>query len=172
MGNIESFENRSNGKASGTQLVTQSCLTQESQQPSLQSMERTERLALLGTSAVVFAHELGNPLQAIFISLECLENDFKSKQIADPFVMSMMRAALNEIDRLRSLLREFRSLANPQILHLQCSDLTKIVEEVLALQKLGHQAAGIAVKLEYEKPLKAGRQWFGTSPRAADSFGA
>ena len=156
LAHIKSSYNGSNGKPGARQVsqpfVSQPCHTQESEQSS-QLMERSERLAFLGTSAAVFAHELGNPLQAIFISLEFVEAELAKRQILDPFLTSSIQCAMREIERLRFLLREFRTLANPGRLHLQSADLGRIVEEVLALQKVGHQAAGIAVKLEYEKPL-------------------
>ena len=125
----------------------------ESRQRSRKEAQQRERLAWLGTSAAVFAHEVGNPLQAIFGSLEFLEAEMKRRQMVEPAILSMIEGAMRETDRLRSLLREFRSLANPQILHLKCGNLEKIVEEVLAVQKLGHQTAGIGVKLDYEKSL-------------------
>jgi signal transduction histidine kinase len=65
----------------------------------------------------------------------------------------MIQGAMREMNRLRALLRQFRSLAKPQDLDLQLTDLAKIIEEVLVPQKLGHRAAGIAVNLECENPL-------------------
>jgi signal transduction histidine kinase len=116
-------------------------------------VQEQERLALLGMSAVVFAHELGNPLQAIFGCVELIESELKQKQIVDPFVTNMIQGAMREIDRLRALLREFRSFAKPQSLNLQPIDVERIIADVLALQRLGYAAEGITVKLECEKPL-------------------
>ena len=157
-GNIAILENRSNGQAHGdtanvTRLVAQSSRNQESEQPSQQIAQQRERLALLGTSAVVFAHEVGNPLQAICGSLEFIETEFKRRRIVDHTLMSMIQGAMREIDRLRALLGQFRCLANGQNLDLQLVDLPKIIEEVLALQKLGHLAAGITVNLECQSHL-------------------
>lgn len=156
--NIEILENRSNGHARGdkayeTQLVAQSSRNQENDQPSQQIAQRRDRLASLGTSAVVFAHEVGNPLQGIFGTLEFIETQFERRQIVDPSWLSMIQGAMREVDRLRGLLRDFRSLANPQELDLQIADLAKIIEEVLAQQKFACRAASIAVKLECENPL-------------------
>ena len=146
------LETFATGESSGHGSNGQASRTQENEGPR-ESKERSAQLTLLGTSAAVFAHELANPLQAISISLEFVEAELAKRQILGPFLTSNIQCAMREIERLRSLLREFRTLANPQHLHLQSADLARIVEEVLALQKLGHQAAGIAAKLEYEKPL-------------------
>jgi signal transduction histidine kinase len=155
---IEILESRSNGQAQGNaangiQLAAQASRNQAKDQPSQQIAHQRERLALLGTSAVVFAHEVGNPLQAILGTLEFIDAEFRSRQVADPFLTSMIQGAMREMNRLRALLRQFRSLAKPQDLDLQLTDLAKIIEEVLVPQKLGHRAAGIAVNLECENPL-------------------
>jgi signal transduction histidine kinase len=155
---IESFENRSNepvkgNTANGSQLGVDAHPNHEINQSLNQKAQQRERLALLGTSAVVFAHEVGNPLHAIFGSLEFIETELQRRQIVDPALTSMIEGALRETDRLRALLRQFCSFAKGQNLDLQFVDVAKIIEEVLALQSLGHLAAGIAVKLECEKPL-------------------
>ena len=158
MENIEILENRANGHAQGnttnrTQIVAQSSRNQKKAQPSQQKARQRERLAVLGTSAVAFAHEVGNPLQAIFGTLELIETQFKSRQTVDCSLMPMIQVAMRELDRLRALLRQFRGLANSQHLDLQRVDLAKLIGDVLALQQLGHRAAGIAVKFECETPL-------------------
>ncbi len=144
---------RQSSAANGTQFMTEPYHKQEYQPPEQQQAQQRDRLVSLGTSAVVFAHELGNPLQAIFGSVELIENELKQKQIVDPFMTSVIQGAMREINRLRGLLQDFRSLAKTQTLKLQRSDLVKIVEEVLALQESGCQAAGVAVKLVSENPL-------------------
>jgi signal transduction histidine kinase len=156
--NIEILENRSNGQAQGNtanrnRRVAQSRPNRKNERLSPQNPQQRERLALLGASAAVFAHEVGNPLQAIFGTLESVETEFKKTRIVDPFLMSIVQGAIREVTRLRKLLRDFRSLANPKDLDLQCADLGKIIAEVLAQQKSGCEVAGIAVKLECENPL-------------------
>ena len=154
---VEMLENRVNGAQGGTakgiRLVAPTTCNQENDQSLRQKAQHGERPALLDASAAVFAHEVGNPLQSIFGTLECGETEFKKRRIVDPLLMSMIEAAIREVDRLRKLLQEFRCLASVQELHLQLADLAKIIEEVLALQRLGYRAAGIDVKLECENPL-------------------
>lgn len=158
MEKIETFENRSNGKAQWNTanengLVAQSNRYQENDSPSQQNAQLRERLALLGISAAVFAHEVANPLQAIGGSLEFIETEFKTRRIVDPCLTSAIQVAIREVHRLGELLREFRSLAKPGNLNLQFADLVKIIDGVLAQQNLMHRAAGIAVKLDHEIQL-------------------
>jgi signal transduction histidine kinase len=155
--NSELSENPSNGQgqantAGESRRVARSQLNQEGERL-LQEAQRRDRLALLGTSAVVFAHEVGNPLHAIFGALEFIETELRRRQIVDPVFIAMIEGAMRETNRLRALLGQFRSLANGQNLDLQFVDLAKIVEEVLALQRLEYPAVGIVVKLECEKSL-------------------
>ncbi len=118
-----------------------------------QRAQETERLALLGTMATVFAHEVGNPLAGISLSLKCVESQLEKQEISPPSLISMIRGAIGEIDRLGSLLKEFRSLAPEQTLDLECADLVKIVEEALALEMIAYRAAGITVKFAFEEAL-------------------
>ncbi len=155
---IEIFEDRSNGQAQrdtakGSQVIALSSRHQEGDQPSEQEAQQRERLALLGISAVVFAHEVGNPLQAIFSFLEFIETEFKRRGIVDPFLRSTIKNAMRETDRLCELLWDFRSLAKAQDLDLQLSELPQIIEGVLGLQKVGHRAAGVTVELGYQSHL-------------------
>jgi signal transduction histidine kinase len=118
-----------------------------------QRTQKTERLALLGTMAAVFAHEVGNPLTGILLSLKCVESQLEKQELNDPSLLSMIRGAVGEIDRLGSLLQEFRSLVPTQTLDLKRADLVKITEEALALQMITYRAAGITVKFDFGDTL-------------------
>jgi PAS domain S-box-containing protein len=115
----------------------------------------SERLVLLGTMAAVFAHEVANPLSGLSASLQFVQSELETKKLGDIFLRNTVRGARQEIDRLASLLNEFRSLALPQTLNLRLTDLATIIREVLAMEKLAYRAAGIAVKLEFEDGLPA-----------------
>ena len=138
---------------SGTPL--RSVVSGSAQDPirSEQRPQESERLALLGTMAAVFAHEAGNPLAGILLSLKCVEIQLEKQQVNDPSLIPIIRGAIGEIDRLGSLLKEFRSLVSEQTLDLKCTDLVKIAEEALALEMIAYQAAGITVKFAFEDAL-------------------
>jgi signal transduction histidine kinase len=158
MEHIEIFDNHSNGQAqgkgaNGAGLESPSFRNHGHEQPSQQSMQHIKRLALLGTMAAVFAHEVANPLYAVSTSLESMEIELVREQAAKSNIIPTIQLARREIDRLVSLLRQFRSLASSQVLDLQLADLGKVIEEVLALQNPGYRAAGITAKFECEHPL-------------------
>jgi signal transduction histidine kinase len=115
--------------------------------------QESERLALLGISAAAFAHEVANPLSAIFGNLQFVKIGLERKQVSDRVLITAVAGVMREVDRLCVLLDEFRALALPQNLDLQSTDIKKVVEEVLAIQMRVYAAAACSVRLEFENDL-------------------
>jgi signal transduction histidine kinase len=113
----------------------------------------TERLAVLGMAAAVFAHEVANPLAGLSGSLETVESLIDSQRADGDFLISMVHIARREVGRLVSLLDEFRAVASPQIPEFRPTDVLKSIKEVLACQFDGYLALGIAVDLQFPNPL-------------------
>jgi PAS domain S-box-containing protein len=119
--------------------------------------QETERLAQVGSMAAIFAHEVANPLSGLSASLQFAESDLQAKEVDVSTLRSTLRAAMQEVDRLVSLLSEFRSLALPQSVDLKLTDLQEIIKEILAAEKIAYRAAGITVKTDFEgrfSPIK------------------
>jgi two-component system, NtrC family, sensor histidine kinase HydH len=149
-GSFEGTRSPIRNKAPLTSKLSGSPLDQERSEHRPQEIKR---LALLGTRAAVFAHEVGNPLAGILLSLKCVESQLKKHKVNDPSLKSLIRGAIGEIDRLGSLLKEFRALAPEQTLDLKRTDLVKIAEEALAVEMIAYRAAGITVKFAFEDAL-------------------
>jgi signal transduction histidine kinase len=115
--------------------------------------QESERLALLGISAATFAHEVANPLSAIFGALQFIKSELEGKHLNSPVLTTTVLGAIQEVDRLCLLLNEFRALALPQHLDLQSTDIKEVIEEVLAIQMRIYAAAGCSVRLEFENDL-------------------
>ena len=111
--------------------------------------------ALLNTAAALFAHEVASPLQGMAASLQLIERDLKTNH--DPLLTTNMRSFRREVDRLITLLDEFRSASVPQNLNLTGSDLRQVVEDALAIQLIFYQTAGVNLKLEFEDGLPAAK---------------
>jgi signal transduction histidine kinase len=116
-------------------------------------VHNSERLALLGISAAAFAHEVANPLSAIFGALQFVESELEGEHVNGPVLRTTVLGAMREVDRLCLLLSEFRALALPQNLNLQSTDIKKVIEDVLAVQMRVYAAAGCSVTLEFENDL-------------------
>jgi two-component system sensor kinase FixL len=111
-----------------------------------QLLER-ERLAAIGTTAATFAHEVGNPLNSMYMSAQLLERRLARQQgEVDERALVSLRNLMGEIRRLVSLLDEFRTLARRQKVNLQSVSLTAVVEDVLAVESLSYKAQGITIE--------------------------
>jgi signal transduction histidine kinase len=123
--------------------------------PTGRKAPESERLALVGTMAAVFAHEVANPLSGLSASLQFVESDLARKQFDVPLLQATVKGAILEVDRLVSLLNAFRSLSRPQRLDLKSTDLQKLIEELLASEKIAYRNAGITIETNFETGLPA-----------------
>jgi two-component system sensor kinase FixL len=117
-------------------------------------LHEKERLATLGTTAAVFAHEIGNPLNGLSTSLQLTESLLKGGSV-DPVILETLQIANQEVQRLTALLKDYRSFARPRRLDLQPVDIGGMVQEVLAACTYSYRAAGIRVDTEFDPDLPA-----------------
>ncbi len=112
-------------------------------------MRRLERIAGLGDAANGLVHEIKNPLTALSIHLQLLE-----EQLADPRAtapVGELFAVLNaEADRLNNVLDGFRDYAQLQRLSVQPTDAVRVLERVVHL--IGPQAERQGVRLALRRP--------------------
>jgi two-component system, LuxR family, sensor kinase FixL len=112
-------------------------------------LQEKERLATLGTTAAVFAHEIGNPLNGISTSLQIVKSILETDKI-DPVLHETLEIAFQEVQRLATLLSDYRTFARPQRLNLRPADVTQIIEEVLSAQLPMYRATKIALQTQLE----------------------
>jgi signal transduction histidine kinase len=88
-----------------------------------EKLRESERLATMGATAAVLAHEVANPLNGLSTTIQLLQR--RLTKLNDPAVNSSLEDVFSEISRLQSLLDDFRSLARPKQLKLEPTDLSK-----------------------------------------------
>jgi PAS domain S-box-containing protein len=115
-------------------------------------LQESERLAAMGTTAAVFAHEIGNPLNGISSTLQLLQMQ-TAKEAANAWLTPTLKDLLKEVFRLGTLLDDFRSLARPNQLDLNPTDLPQLVRELLATQSAQYVERGIVVELDLQADL-------------------
>ena len=90
-------------------------------------IETSRRLSASGRLTRGVAHEVKNPINAIVLHLQLLQN--KLKQI-DPDTRRHMDIIGNEIHRLDRVVQILVDFTRPRDLHLEEVDLRKVLEEV------------------------------------------
>jgi protein-histidine pros-kinase len=111
-------------------------------------LQEKERLATLGTTAAVFAHEIGNPLNGISTSLQIVKLILETADNSDPVLQETLEIAFQEVQRLATLLSDYRTFARPQRLNLRPADLTQIIEEVLSAQLPAYRATEVVLQTQ------------------------
>jgi len=118
-----------------------------------QLVER-ERLAAIGTTAATFAHEVGNPLNSMYMVAQLLERRLaKRHDLVDDTLTTPLRNLMGEIMRLTALLEEFRALARRQKLTLRPISLAVLVADLLAGEAPLYTARGITVEQVFPADL-------------------
>jgi PAS domain S-box-containing protein len=117
-----------------------------------QRLRETERLTTLGTTAAVFAHEIGNPLNGLSTSLQIV-SELIRESVHDPAVEETLEIAQQELQRLTALLDDYRSFARPREVKIQPSNPRQIFDEVLAPATKHYEECGISLELEFEDNL-------------------
>jgi two-component system sensor kinase FixL len=111
-----------------------------------------ERLAAIGTTAATFAHEVGNPLNSMYMAAQLLERRLaKRHDLIDDTLTTPLRNLMSEIMRLTALLEEFRALARRQKLNLRPISLALLVADLLTGETPFYTTRGI--KVEHVFPL-------------------
>jgi len=112
-----------------------------------QRAQQNEWLAGVGTMMAIFAHEIGNPLHAISTSLDLVERQLGKLQL-DSRIKKTLELSTHEIQRVSTLLTEFRALAKPQRANLKPANLVDLIRDALVPQIAVCRKSGIMVKQE------------------------
>ncbi len=75
--------------------------------------QRDEQLAYLGTLASGLAHEIRNPLNAMNINLQMLEEELAAGELPQA-TLDLLRSSRGEVLRLERLVKDFLAFARPQ----------------------------------------------------------
>ena len=116
-------------------------------------LRETERLAAVGATSAMFAHEVGNPLNGISTTVQMIERDLmRSRNGVTPVVFSALDDIKSEITRLGALLHEFRYLARPQRLQLRKVRLDGLIGDALAAETYREKGIQLQVEIPADLP--------------------
>jgi PAS domain S-box-containing protein len=119
-----------------------------------EKLRESERLAAVGATSAMLAHEVGNPLNGISTTVQMIERDLSQpRDGVKPIVFSALADIRAEINRLGALLHEFRFLARPQHLELEPVRLDAMVRDVLAVEAYAARDIDIEIEIPENLPL-------------------
>lgn len=130
--------------------VTQRVLMEE-------RMVRMERFISLGTLASGLHHEIKNPLTALSLHLQLLEEQLHQVPAVET-VDELLGVLKTEIHRLNGVLESFRNFANLQKLSIQPTDILEVLENAVRLIRPQATEQGVQLGLlhpEIELPKVA-----------------
>ncbi len=88
-----------------------------------------EKMAAIGELSQWIAHEIRNPLASLSGSIQMLREEL----LLDEKSRRLMEIALNEMDRLNTIITDFLNYARPRSLSLQLCELNTIITEMITL---------------------------------------
>jgi signal transduction histidine kinase len=109
------------------------------------------------TTTALFAHEVANSLNSVFACLQLLDMKTQEQGLRDPEMKSLLESAQGEIKRLSALLKDFRSFSQPRNYNFEPTDVRKLIDEVIAEDKLLYDSAGVQLEFDFPDTLLAVR---------------
>jgi PAS domain S-box-containing protein len=113
--------------------------------------EERDRLAAIGETAAILAHEVANPLTAMLLQLYMLEKDLV--ETPERKFVSVVKDISAEVLRLKNLLKDFSRLSRRETYNLQPTSLAVLAQEILAMGVPHYASKRIRVELQVEPDL-------------------
>lgn len=93
-----------------------------------------ERLAAIGSTAAKIGHEIANPLNGVYLTLQLVEQRLARQPSADERVNADILRIKKEVGRLNQLVQEFRVLSRQQTYDFRPIRVNELIDELIDLQ--------------------------------------
>jgi len=104
------------------------------------------RLAIIGATVAKLVHEIGSPLNGMYLTAQVLERRLNSAgTLPDPDVNLRFARLMTELKRLNSMVAEFRSGAHVPYYDFKPVALDVLIREVLSLEQAHYINNGISI---------------------------
>jgi two-component system NtrC family sensor kinase len=120
-------------------------------------LRRAERLATVGRISAQITHEIRNPLNAIGLNAELLEEELAQDGTPRPEAVQLVQAISREVDRLNGVAEEYLRFARPPRRELTRQDLGELLGSLLDFLAPELAAAHVEVRRDLEAGLPAVR---------------
>ncbi len=119
-----------------------------------QARVEIEKMAAIGTTASKFAHELGNPINGMGVSVQLLKRWLERAEPAtDARVMERLALLMGGIDSLTELLDEFRMMSRRHEYRFEATELSAIVRELAELERPAYSQRGVGIETDVARDL-------------------
>lgn len=124
----------------------------ESRSRTLEAMENQTSQAVSMLAAGV-AHEIGNPLNSLYLNLQLLERSGADGGLTDEEAETMIRDCKHEVERLDNIITGFLSAIRPGNPEFKPVDLRQLVLETLSFMRQELALRSISVKRDWPETL-------------------
>ena len=135
----------------GHYIVILSDITEEYDKTA--SRMESERGRVVSMLAAGVAHEIGNPLNSLYLNLQLLERMFQFENPDLDEARESLREARNEVERLDSIINQFLKALRPAKLRLEPTGLRDVLEETLSFMQHEIRDRNVDVYCEWEEEL-------------------
>jgi signal transduction histidine kinase len=116
----------------------------------------SERLAAIGTTAAKIGHEIANPLNGMYLTVQLLEQRLaKEPSASNGQISANFKKIRDEIARLNQLVQQFRTISRREKYHFRPFNLAELIGDLVAMQQPLCADAGISIEPEIADDLPA-----------------
>lgn len=127
--------------------------------------EKTQAISMLAASV---AHEIGNPLNSLYLNLQLLERTFAAPAVDLADARTMLDECMNEVERLDHLIEAFLQALRPGGARFEPVALPELIVETLTFMRQEILARGVDVRCEW--PESAPPKIRGRAPELKQMF--
>ncbi|RMH65220.1 MAG: PAS domain S-box protein [Calditrichaeota bacterium] len=118
-----------------------------------QRAEHAERLAAIGKMAAKISHEIRNPLASISLNAEILEEELTTDPIDKEEAHTILKAIINEVDRLTMLTHDYLQFSKMSVLHRAPVEINTFLNELVHFTRAEADKAGVKLQFEAGQPI-------------------
>jgi two-component system NtrC family sensor kinase len=116
-----------------------------------QKLAQTQRLSSIGNLAAGIAHEIGNPLNGIKLTISHLKDLFIDRELDEESFSKYTDTIIKEVNRLDGIVRDFLTFAKERELSLRPYHIDKLLQETLCLVEKEANKRNIAIETDISK---------------------